>query len=437
MSEITTLPDRSPAASRGHEPLIPGFFIGGFECSSHRVRSGQRLDLLTSTRHVEFADADYRRLADRGFRVARDGFAWHRVEASPGRRDFSSVLPLIRAAQRSQVRVIWDVMHFGWPDDLDVFMPSFVERFADLARDFAKVLADELDDVPWISPVNEISFLSWGGGDVAAINPFAVDRGFELKCQLVRASIAAIEAMRDVQPATRVVIHDPAFNVIAAPERPGEADEAEASRLLQFQGCDLLSGRAWPQLGGRPEYLDVIGVNYYPWNQWNYGTALLPGAPIRHGDPRYRPLHSILTEWRHRYGRPIYLGETGCEGDQRAAWLRYVCDEVAIAREEDVEIEGVCLYPIVNFPGWDNDRRCENGMWDYAEDDGHREIHEPLAAELRAQQRRFAVMADAGGDGERSFTGDGGSTADVLSLQQRWPADPSFADRPPKQQARA
>ncbi len=373
-------------------PLFPGFFVGGFECSSHRVPSGRRLDLAESTRHVEFAEADYGRLADAGIRVARDGFAWHRVEPEAGQRDFSTVIPLMRAARRAGVRVVWDLLHFGWPDDCDIFMPAFVDRFAALARDFARVLADESDELPWISPVNEISFVSWAAADVACIHPFQHNRGFELKCQLVRAAVAAIEAVRDIQPATRLVTHDPAFNVVAAPDRPDEAEAAEISRLFQFQACDMLSGRAWPQLGGRAEYLDVIGVNYYPWNQWTYGTPLYPGAPVGVGDPRYRPLGDILLEWQTRYRRPIYIGETGCEGEHRAGWLRTVCNEVASARERGADVQGVCLYPIVDFPGWDDDRRCENGLWGYANDAGERMAHEPLAAELRLQQRRFAAI---------------------------------------------
>jgi hypothetical protein len=31
------------------------FFLGGFECSTHRLRSGKRLDLIRSTRHDELA----------------------------------------------------------------------------------------------------------------------------------------------------------------------------------------------------------------------------------------------------------------------------------------------------------------------------------------------------------------------------------------------
>ncbi|HYP08997.1 MAG TPA: hypothetical protein VER03_22410, partial [Bryobacteraceae bacterium] len=52
-------------------------------------------------------------------------------------------------------------------------------------------------------------------------------------------------------------------------------------------------------------------------------------------------------------------------------------------------VEGICLYPIVNHPGWDDDRHCHNGLWDYCNESGHREIYKPLADELRTQTARI------------------------------------------------
>lgn len=373
--------------------LLPGFFVAGFECSSHRLRDGRRLDLLESTQHLRFVDQDYDRLVQQGIRCAREGLVWHRVERASGIHDFATALPILRASQRTGVRVIWDLLHFGWPDDLDVFAPSFVSRFVAMTRAFAALLASESDEAPWISPVNEMSFLAWAGGDVQAFNPFCTGRGFELKCQLARASIAAVEAFRDLCPGTRVVVHDPAFHVAAEPDRPQDMHDAEGTRQAQFQALDMLTGRLWPQLGGHAGMVDLIGVNYYPWNQWTFGTPLFPSALIPMTDPRYRPLSQMLGEWSARYDLPVYVGETGCEGDGRADWLAYVCDQVGLAREAGHRVEGVCLYPILNFPGWDDDRHCTNGLWDYADANGHRPIDPSFAAEL---QRRTALVATPG-----------------------------------------
>ena len=61
--------------------------------------------------------------------------------------------------------------------------------------------------------------------------------------------------------------------------------------------------------------------------------------------------------------------------------------EVLTAIAVGVPVEGVCLYPIVNHPGWDDDRHCHNGMFDYAEASGRREVFQPLADEVATPER--------------------------------------------------
>jgi hypothetical protein len=96
-----------------------------------------------------------------------------------------------------------------------------------------------------------------------------------------------------------------------------------------------------------------------------------------------------------RYGqRPIVLTETGAEGYERAPWLRYVADECVIALERGCELHGVTLYPIVNHPGWLDDRHCHNGLWDYADDDGERPLDCALARELCEQTPRLLAARE-------------------------------------------
>lgn len=370
-------------------PLFPSFFIGGFECSTHRLASGRRLDMISATGHDRHVVADYGRLRDHGIRTAREGLRWHLIEPSPGRFDFSGVLPMLDAAREARIQIIWDLLHYGWPDDLDIWSPEFIVRFARLARAFAEVLAAGESGMPWLAPVNEISFLAWMGGEVGRLNPFAIWRGAELKRQLVLASIAAIRAVREVLPAARLAQIEPIFHVIADPDRPGEADAAEDYRLAQYEVWDMLSGRLCPELGGRPEYLDAIGVNYYPWNQWIFEGQTAEGTTIGRDHPGRRPFREMLRENFERYGRPLFVAETGTEGDDRAGWLGHVGGEVRAAILDGVAVGGLCLYPIVSFPGWDNGRDCQNGLWGEADESGDRPIHEPLAIELGRQRRRI------------------------------------------------
>jgi beta-glucosidase/6-phospho-beta-glucosidase/beta-galactosidase len=361
----------------GH--LFRSFLMAGIECTTHKLPSGARLDMLAATRHDEFLAQDYQRLHELGFSTVRSGVRWHRVEADPGRYDFASVLPMLRAASRTGVEVIWDLCHFGWPDDVDIFTPAFVRRFADYTRAFARLFRDESDEALFICPINEPSFFSWAGGDTAHINPYERGRGLELKANLIRAAIEGIEAVWSVLPDARIVNVDPIVNIVPHPARPWQHDEALGYHNAQYQALDMLSGRIWPQLGGEEKYLDLIGVNYYPYNQWIY-----QGRTILWDDPLYRPFRDILLAVYERYGKPLFISETGTEDDDRADWVSYVCDEAVAALDMGIPLHGMCLYPIFNHPGWLDERHCHNGLWDYADDSGERELFQPVAEVLEA-----------------------------------------------------
>jgi beta-glucosidase/6-phospho-beta-glucosidase/beta-galactosidase len=369
------------------QPLFQSFFLGGFECSTHRLRNGKRLDLIASTKHDVFVREDYARLQRLGITTVREGTRWHLIERSPGVYDFSSILPMLRAARDMGMQVIWDLCHYGYPDDLDIFSPEFLRRFGKYVTAFTRLVQDETGDVPFYCPVNEISFFSWAGGDGGHLNPYAFGRGFELKQQLVRAAIEAIEAIWSVEPRARIIHTDPVIHIIPDPKRPHERAEAEGYRMAQYQSWDMLSGRLYPELGGAEHYLDIIGANFYPNNEWVYN-----GPMIKRYQPEYKPFRRILFEVYERYGRPMFISETSTENKYRAAWFRYVCREVRAAIEDGIPLHGICWYPILNHPGWVDDRHCENGFWDYCNEQGERVLYVPLAMELSRQQRALARL---------------------------------------------
>lgn len=373
------------------QPLMPSVFWGGFECSEQRLQCGRRLDLVHSTRHGEFAGSDYERLRAVGISACREGVGWVQSEPSPGRYDFSSAWVRLQAARLHGVHVVWDLLHFGWPDDIDIYSGAFPQRFARYARAFACWLESVTDaasvpedPAPMFSPINEISYLAWAGGDVGCLNPFTTGRGAELKTQLVRASIEAIHELRAVFPHARFLQPDPLIHVV--PDAPDDESRARAEelRLSQFEAWDMLCGRAWPGLGGRPEYLDVVGLNFYGHNQFTPNRAM-----VARGAEGYRPLSEMLHEVYQRYERPMILSETGHEDRERAGWLRYVAEQTIRALELGCPVHAITLYPILNHPGWVDDRHCHNGLWDYADDAGMRPVHEPLLQELALQTPRL------------------------------------------------
>ncbi|MBC7676227.1 MAG: glycosyltransferase [Rhodoferax sp.] len=367
--------------------LFRSFVQGGFECSTHRLRTGRRLDIIASTQHDAHAEADYRQLARMGMRTVRDGLRWHLIEQQPRRYDFSSFTPMAKAAKQAGTQVVWDLLHYGWPDDIDIWSPAFVDRFAAFASASARSVRDMTDDVPFWCPVNEISFFAWAGGDARYLNPFAAGRGFELKVQLARASIAAIHALRDIDPRARIVHCEPLISIHHDPASTRPAWEAEGWHQAQFQAFELLMGRIWPQIGGDASMLDIIGVNYYSNNQWVHG-----GRPIDLDHPLYRPLSDLLFETYARYKRPMFVAETGVEGPRRAAWFRYVAAEVSRARSRGVPVEGVCLYPVMNHLGWDDDRDCHNGLLSQNHIAGHRGVDEMLGTAVAETVKSYETQ---------------------------------------------
>lgn len=359
--------------------LFNSYFMGGFECSTHRTNEGKRLDLIAATKHDEFAELDYLRLLNLGMKTARDGVRWHLIEKEPYRYDFSSLENQLQAVQNTGIQIIWDLFHYGFPDDLDIFSENFIERFTWFSVAVVEFISSKTDQTLFVCPINEISFFAWAAGEVGIFCPYARNRGDELKYRLVKASLSAIDAIREVKSDTRFVQTDPAIHV-TAPKKSLKHHQtaAEKYRLSQFHALDMLCGKRQPELGGEAKYLDIIGLNYYSHNQWRFPSR----RKIQRGHSEYRPLHKILEEFSNRYQRPMFIAETGIEDDLRAEWFRYVCEEGKTAANLNIPIDGICLYPVVNHPGWVDNRHCHNGLWDYADKNGEREIHQPLADEI-------------------------------------------------------
>lgn len=335
---------------------LESFWMGGFEGGSHRRGDGLQIDVLRAMRHETFAAQDYQLLAQADIRTVRDALRWHRIERVAGQYDWSSFLPMLRAANRTGTQVIWDLCHWGLPPDLDVFAPAFIDRFAQFAGAAARVVAGESDAVPYYSPMNEISFWSWIGGDVGGFYPYRRGCGDRLKHQLVRAAIAGMEAVRAVDSRARFLQPEPLIHIAENTQFPEDDSRVREYNDAQYAVFDLLSGRL-PECGGAPKYLDLLGVNFYWNNQWVHRGAT---APMGHLS--YRALSSMLGDLAARYDNTILISETGAENESSTGWMHMVAAEVRKARQAGIAVEGVCIYPVCDYPGWDDDRHARCGL---------------------------------------------------------------------------
>ena len=194
--------------------------------------------VVHSTAHDRFVAEDYARLRDLGITTVREGLRWHLIEAQPGQYNFRSVIPFIEAAKQADIEVIWDLFHFGWPDHLDIFDPQWVQSLAALSREFV-VLWKRLcgNRAAFIAPINEIS-----AGEIGILNPFARERGTELKKQwcVDFCRQPAAEAIRQGASERTDFGAGTRDHIASDPSRPDDMVSAEGFRLSMFEAWDML-----------------------------------------------------------------------------------------------------------------------------------------------------------------------------------------------------
>ena len=396
MSETTAPMTTSPYAS---------FWMAGFEGADHVNSHGAPLDMVQATGHHEHYDDDFRRIAALGIRTVRESVGWRIAEPGiPGgpRFDFSRALRTAESAQRHGLQILWTLMHYGRPVGIDVFDDAFAARLAAFAGAAARALRDTGGLAPVYTPVNEISFLAWAIAETNLIHPFRretvqrqgsdgarIDVGWDAKVRLVRGALAAIDAVRAEDPRARFLHVEPLVHIVAPQREPHLADRAAEIAGYQWQACDMLAGALMPELGGSPQALDLIGVNYYPNCQWELGGGSLEWHL---DDSRRVPLASLLrTAWK-RFDRPLLVSETSHVGAGRSRWMRDIAHQVAFARQTGVPVVGACLYPIIDRPDWDDLAHWHHsGLWDIEPGvDGaapRRKIHLGYAKALLRSQR--------------------------------------------------
>ena len=154
-----------------HCSIFPTFFLSGFECSTFCWKDQGRRDLCAETQHGDFVREDYGILRSLGIAVCREGIPWPMVD-NAGRYDFSRIDPIIDAATECQILPVWDLCHYGYPDDLDPFSDAFVERFARYCAAAAEYVVPRTRAPHFFTPINEITFFAFCGGEWGWVAPY-------------------------------------------------------------------------------------------------------------------------------------------------------------------------------------------------------------------------------------------------------------------------
>jgi beta-glucosidase/6-phospho-beta-glucosidase/beta-galactosidase len=364
---LTSLREESIQQDEVKNPFN-SFWMAGYECTDQQNAFGNRVDFLHITGHYDLLDQDYAHITPFNLYTVREGLRWSQVEKTAYQYDWSTLKIMLEKGRRHRIQQVWDICHFGFPDDLTPLHPMFARRFAAFCRAFVNFYRsiDPYGELV-VTPVNEVSFISWLGGDARGTSPYCWGQGWEVKYALMRAYIEGTAAMREIDPSIRFLTTEPLINVVP----PLDADEhqireAEWAHENQFQAVDMLTGRMCPELGGSPDYLDILGFNFYYDNQWQFRpNQVLPWRNLV-PDPRWRPLRSLLRDAYNRYEKPFVITETSHSGEDRPLWIEFVANEAAAVLEEGLPLLGICIYPIIDRPDWDHlDKPWHaSGLWD-------------------------------------------------------------------------
>ncbi|KQW43263.1 MULTISPECIES: hypothetical protein [unclassified Roseateles] len=370
---------------------LPSFWMGGFEGADHVNGVGEALDMVAATGHDRRLDADYRAARRLGLRCLRESIGWRLTERADGSFDLNRAVRMAEAARRQGVHILWTLMHYGVPPDLTLLDDALIPRFARFAGAVARTLAPLCPAPRFYTPINEISFLSWVASATNEMGPAGVLHapmtedsrvsGYLVKQRLVRAALAGMAAIKAADPGARFLHIEPVVHVVPCDGNDAEQrEQAKRITAYQWQTMDMLTGRMDPQLGGHVDALDWVGLNHYHSSQWEVPSE--KRLPWHARDPRRQPLSALLGDVWRRYRRPMILAETGHIGVGRAAWLHEIAAEAQRARALGVPLRGVCLYPLLDRPDWNDTRRWHrSGLWHLARPDA-RCLNRPFARAL-------------------------------------------------------
>ncbi len=353
--------------------MFKSFVWGGFECCFAETEPGKRMDLLAATKHDIYCREDYKLLKNLRIYTVREGLAWSQIDKGRGEYDFSRFETMMHIGKEEEIEQIWDLNHFDYPNYLDPFSAQFVTAFGEYAKKAMAVIRKYNSGTIYICPVNEISFWSLIGADWGKWAPFAKNKGYEFKKQLVEAAITAMDAIWSVDKNVRFIHVDPIMRRV--PKNPLSLKQKEIAAGFidaKFQAWDMLSGKLEPELGGGKQYLDILGANYYIYNQeWvveNKRTGEIKYESIPWRGKGRVGIGEMMKEMYERYKRPMVVSETGAWGILRPRWWRKTLLETKEAVSQ-LPIYGVCAYPAIDRPDWDDGHLTNSGLWDFLSDD--------------------------------------------------------------------
>lgn len=396
------------------------FALGIEDTFVPQAAPGQRpLDEYELMQHYRFWEEDLDLVAQSGASMLRWGIPWYRVNPERGAWDWSWLDRVVDRMDEQGIDLIADLIHYGTPLWLEgeFVHPDYPLHVAEYA---AAVAERYRGRIRHYTPVNEPLLNTMYCGEFGHWPPYLTgDRGFVTVLRaLSRGIVLAQSAIAEVDPAADFVHVEASFRFAGDLDAHHTTVEHLKHRAYLVQ--DLVTGRvgddhplagyllangftdddlAWASAHiAEP---DVVGVNYYPQHsteRFEEGVELAggPGALRPRINDWTAGLTDVLTAFAARYGKPVFLTETGFTGSvaERIAWLEASVEAVQTLRDSGVDVVGYtwwCLTDMVEWTyrygdGEPTDYQLAMGLWALQQDAAGalRRVRTPVADRFRA-----------------------------------------------------
>ena len=357
---------------------------GGIECTINRV--GDRyFDQLEWSGHYDRLD-DLDRIAELGIHALRVPILWERVAPEGvASADWTWTDAMLGRLRALGIRPIATLVHHGsGPRSTHLLDDGFAPGLAE----FAGAVAARYPWIDLVTPVNEPLTTARFSALYGHWFPHARDAMACIRALLneLRASSLAMDAIRRINPAARLVQTEDVGKVHSTPRLRYQADFENERRWLSF---DLLCGRVdrshplWGFLQWcgieerelapfmeRPCPPDVFGINYYVTSERflddrleRYPVALYGGngrdayvdvEVARVADAELAGLGTILRESAARYDAPlavteVHLGGPRCE---QLRWLAEAWRAALSVRADGITLRAFTPWALLGSFNW-------------------------------------------------------------------------------------
>ena len=328
------------------------------------------VDVLETTRHVEYVEDDLSLARSIGLQVLRYSAPWHRIEPERGRFQWTWMDRAMAALQERGIEPIIDLVHH-------TSFPRWIKegfadpQFPELLAGFAGRFAARYPWVRWYTVFNEpfITTILCGVDGVWFPNHNGGDKTWvPMLLNACRSICFGQDAIEERAPHAKFLHIDTCELHHAL--HPSTVERVAVLNERRFIAHDLVRARVdrghsqfdWLQEHGltdelaqwfidHPARVELLGLDYYAHSELGHGK-------IRLHVPTARAVGfaAVARHYQTRYKSPALLSETNLRGTvkERLTWLRHMLQQCELCGLEGRPLRGFCWYPMIDSCDWDS-----------------------------------------------------------------------------------